>query len=277
MIYSLGYMDASVIPNYWDYALHYTLCDEFFASVMSASFVNHLYNVAGQSGNLVSTNQLELVNFYFRSVIELLSDAGVSWKYYSGANPTIETQWNPLPGFRKHLVRSGKVYYLNTHLGATADFFDDIRENNLPQVCWITPTKALSEHPPNDVQAGMWYVTGLINTVMQSPYWYHCAIIVMWDESGGFYDHVPPAQVDELGFGFRVPALVISPWSRSGVVVHTQYDSTSPLALIETKYGLSALTGRDGSSNSMLDCFNFGQPPLPPDIITKTASSADSP
>jgi phospholipase C len=74
----------------------------------------------------------------------------------------------------------------------------------LPQVCWITPTVANSEHPPANVQTGMWYVTGLINAVMQSSYWNHCAIILTWDDYGGFYDHVPPMQVDQYGYGFRV-------------------------------------------------------------------------
>ncbi len=72
----------------------------------------------------------------------------------------------------------------------------------------------------------------------------------------------------ELRFGFRVPALVISPYSLRGVAVHTQYDLTSPLKLIETKFALVPLTGRDGGANTMLECFNFSQPPLPPDIIT---------
>jgi phospholipase C len=92
---------------------------------------------------------------------------------------------------------------------------------------------------------------------------------VTWDESGGFYDHVSPPQVDEFGFGFRVPALVISPWSRSGQVIHTQYDLTSPLKLIETKFGLPPLTARDASSNTMLECFDFNQAPLPPHVIQK--------
>ena len=131
------------------------------------------------------------------------------------------------------------------------------------------PKPELSEHPPNDVQAGMWYVRGVINAIMQSPYKGSFAIILTWDDSGGLYDHVPPPQVDNMGFGFRVPALVISPWSRSGVVVHTLYDLTSPLALLEIKYGFTPLTARDGSSNSMLDCFDFSQTPLLPLIITK--------
>ena len=102
---------------------------------------------------------------------------------------------------------------------------------------------------------------------MKSPYWASCAIVIFWDDYGGFYDHVVPTQVDEYGYGFRVPAMVISPHSRSGVVVHTKYDSTSPLSLLEQKFNLSPLTNRDGSSNSMLDCFDFSQTPLPPVII----------
>jgi phospholipase C len=278
MIYTLGYMDASVIPNYWAYADHYTLCDEFFSSLTAPSFPNHLYCVAAQSGDLIYDDSIGkskahkpyLIDLYFPSVIELLGNAGISWKYYSGRrNPMIETGWNPLPGFRKHLQRLGKNYDLDSHLGTTDQFYRDVERNTLPQVCWITPTGPLSEHPPYSVPAGMWYVTGLINAVMRSSYWSSCAIIVTWDEPGGFYDHVPPPQVDKVGFGFRVPALVISPWSRAGKVIHTQYDFTSPLALLETKYGLSALTKRDGSSNSMLDCFDFSQTPLPPLIINK--------
>lgn len=271
VIYSLSYMDGSVIPNYWTYASYYTLCDEFFSSVTSASLSNHLYNVAAQSGDLMQNEKIgrsKLLYFEFPSVIQLLGNAKVTWKYYSAENPKNEGEWNPLPGFRSYSKTHGGTE-VDPNLGSIPDFVRDVNQNTLPQVCWITPRKEESEHPPYDVRPGMWYVTGLINAVMQSSYWNSCAIIVTWDESGGFYDHFPPPQVDRFGFGFRVPALVISPWSRSGVVVHTQYDLTSPLALLETKFGLTALTPRDGSSNSMLDCFDFSQTPLPPHVITK--------
>jgi phospholipase C len=267
---TLRYMDGTIIPNYWNYAQHYTLCDAFFSSVSGASVPNHLYPIAGQSGAIVKDSLIGRINYayyMFPSVIELLGNAGVTWKYYSGNNPTIEGIWNPLPGFRQYANLSSAE--LDAHLGDTAAFLKDIKDGSLPQVCWITPSVAESEHPPNDVQVGMWYVTGLINAIMESSYWNSCAIIVYWDESGGFYDHVPPPQVDEFGFGFRVPALVISPWSKGGTVIHTQYDQTSPLKLLETKYGLQSLTTRDGSSNSMLDCFDFSQTPLPTDIIKK--------
>jgi phospholipase C len=115
----------------------------------------------------------------------------------------------------------------------------------------------------------MWYVTGLINAVMQSQYWNSCAIIVTWDDFGGFHDHVPPVNIDEYGFGFRVPAIVISPYSLSGVIVHTQYDLTSPLKLVETAFGLSPLAQRDSNANTMLECLDFNQTPLPPLIISQ--------
>jgi phospholipase C len=114
----------------------------------------------------------------------------------------------------------------------------------------------------------MRYVTRLINAVMTSSLWQSCAIILVWDDFGGFYDHVPPPQDDFYGDGPRIPALVISPYSKGGVIVHTQFDLTSPLKLIETCFGLSSLTQRDADSNNMLDCFNFSQVPLPPDVIT---------
>jgi phospholipase C len=156
-----------------------------------------------------------------------------------------------------------------SHLVANTEFYKDLKENTLPQVCWITPNIELSEHPPYNSQKGMWYVTDLVNAVMKSNYWQNSVIIIVWDDYGGFYDHVVPPNVDEYGYGFRVPALVISPYSLSGVVVHTTYYLTSPLKLIETKFGLPSLTARDGASNTMLECFDFTQTPLPPVIINK--------
>jgi phospholipase C len=154
------------------------------------------------------------------------------------------------------------------HLTGTVDFYTDLSRSTLPAVSWIVPNGAESEHPPASVSNGMWYVTALINAVMQSPYWDDCAIILVWDDYGGFYDHVAPLQTDRYGFGPRVPALIISPYSKPGVVVSTRFDFTSPLKLIETRFHLPALTDRDRDSNNMLDCFDFNQEPLDPVVIT---------
>jgi phospholipase C len=264
--YTMSYMDYHVIPNYWEYARKFTLCDAFFAGITGPSVPNHLYPIAAQSGGLADNLKPgDNIGIYsFPSVIELLGNANITWKYYTGfKNPLVESIWNQLPGFQAYANDPN----LDQHLATTSEFREDIRNKTLPQVCWLAPGRT-SEHPPENVRLGMWYVTGLINEVMESSYWDSCAIIVMWDEYGGFYDHVPPVQTDEYGFGFRVPALIISPYSRN-TVVHTQYDATSPLKLIETTFGLPSLTARDGSSSTMLECFDFTQTPLRPVIITR--------
>lgn len=264
VIDTLGYYDSSVIPNYWTYANQFTLCDDFFSALRGPSQPNHLYIVAAQSGGLV-TNQ-QTYSFFFDSVIELLGNAGITWTYYR-VDTTNQDVWNPLPGFATY----ANDPTLSSHLALTSQFYTDLANGTLPQVCWLIPDGADSEHPPENIVTGMWYVTGLINAVMQSQYWNSCAIILVWDDFGGFYDHVPPINIDEYGFGFRVPAIVISPYSLSGVIVHTQYDLTSPLKLVETAFGLSPLPGhlRDSNSNTMLECFDFNQTPLPPLIISQ--------
>jgi phospholipase C len=267
---TLAYMDATVIPNYWTYAKTYTLCDAFFSSITSASVPNHLYAIAAQAGGIVKdelVGRSQYLYYLFPAIIQNLQNAGVTWTYYSAGGPQNEGVWNPLPGFEQYYQENGGTIDITSHLRRTNEFISDVENGTLAQVSWVTPTMPESEHPPQNVTVGMRYVTRLINAIMQSQYWNNCAIILYWDDSGGFYDHVAPPQVDEFGFGFRVPALVISPWSRAGTVVHTQYDITSTLKLLETKYGLSPLTPRDAASNTMLECFDFNQTLLAPKII----------
>lgn len=276
---TISYMDYTQIPNYWQYARSYTLCDYFFSSLMGPSQPNHLYAVAAQSGGLVfNPTPLSIVTgeepgtYDFPTMCDLLQAASVSWKFYCGylstsnePEPQLHTIWNPLPGFKQFQ----KSPELLAHLVYTTQFYNDLQAGTLPEVSWIVPSAAESEHPPYDVTTGMWYVTSLINAVMTSSYWNDCAIIVVWDDYGGFYDHVPPQQTDKYGFGPRVPALVISPYSKANQVIHTRFDLTSPLKLIERRFGLKSLTDRDADANDMVDCFDFKQKPLPPVVITK--------
>jgi phospholipase C len=107
---------------------------------------------------------------------------------------------------------------------------------------------------------------------MQGPNWGTTAVFVFWDEWGGFYDHVPPPQVDILGYGVRMPLLVISPWTRwgessdGGYISHTFYSHASYLALVGTNWSLPPITPRVGSANDMMDMFDFAQSPKPPII-----------
>jgi phospholipase C len=106
-----------------------------------------------------------------------------------------------------------------------------------------------------------------INAVMQSPAWPTTAIVLTFDDFGGFYDHVTPPFVDEFGLGPRVPLIVISPFVKEGRVSHTTYEFASMLQLVETRYNLRPLGRRDATANSLLDMFDFSQAPAPPLIL----------
>lgn len=272
---TMSYYDWQEIPNYWAYARHFTLCDNFFSSLMGPSEPNHLYTVAAQSGGMVNNPAPgvagELGVYTFKTMAELLQDSGVSWKYYDQkTNPHQHSLWNPLPGF----VAFQNSPALMDHLVPLGNYYSDIRDHKLPQVAWIVPTAEDSEHPPADSAQGMWHVTQLVNAIMDSPYWEDTMIIVTWDDFGGFYDHVPPSQVDKYGFGPRVPALVISAYAKPGFVNHTHFDFTSPLKFMEVRFNLKPLTDRDRDAHDMLDCLNFRQKPLPPFPI-RTSTKLD--
>jgi phospholipase C len=118
------------------------------------------------------------------------------------------------------------------------------------------------------VAQGMWYVTRLLNTLMESRYWKDTTVFLTWDDYGGFYDHVPPPVVDAEGYGPRVPTLIISPYAKPGYIAHDVYDFTSMLKFIEYRWGLSHLTARDGHADDMRDVFDFDEKPNLPLVIS---------
>lgn len=117
----------------------------------------------------------------------------------------------------------------------------------------------------------------VINTIMKSKYWNSTAIILAWDDYGGFYDHVAPPKLDKFGLGFRVPALVISPYSKPGYIDHTQYSFESILKFIEWRFGIPPHTYRDANANNLLNALDFGQRTLrPPHIVPLDKHEIDS-
>ncbi len=117
----------------------------------------------------------------------------------------------------------------------------------------------------------MIWVTYIVDSVMKSQYWKNSLIIITWDDYGGFYDHVPPPMIDLYGFGFRVPALIISPYSKTNYVDHTLYSFESILKFIEWRFSLPSLTLRDASANNILNALNFSSRPRQPISINLTA------
>jgi phospholipase C len=145
---------------------------------------------------------------------------------------------------------------------ATNDqFLSDVANGTLASVVWVTAEDFQSEHPPADIAVGEHYITNLINGIMESKYWDSTAIFLTWDDYGGWYDHVPPPQLDSFGFGFRVPCLIVSPYAKEGFVDHTFSEHSSILKFIETVYTLPSLTDRDAAASSLLEAFDFSKQP----------------
>jgi len=302
---TMGYYDGTDIPYYYDYASNYVIDDNFFSSEMGPSLPNHLYIVSGKNGPATSThptgswidssghvfNNPSLpaaqwqpgISFTWATMAQELTLANVSWTWYNGRNhydPTFADIWDVLPLFSYF---QNNVNVLNQHVEPTSSFASDVKDGKLPAVSWIMPnqftppdypaacrgTGGVSEHPPARSDCGMDYVAYLVNQVMQSPYWSSTAILITWDDYGGFYDHVAPPQVDAYGEGFRVPTLVISPWAKHAYVDSTLYEFASFLKLVEDNWNLPRLpnnSDRDELTDigDMSNSFNFDQNPLPP-------------
>jgi phospholipase C len=287
--YTMGYYDRTDIPYYWDYADNYVLDDNFFSSEMGPSLPNHLYIASASIGNssyavndnLIGKNQIEtktmLLNLHlaWMTLSQELSANNVSWAWYEGEfkNPSFPSYWNVLPMF-SYYQNNPQIFY--SHVKYESNFTTDLASNNFPSVVWMTPgywhppvmpfvcsTSNVSEHPPSRIDCGMDYVSYLVNQVMKSKYWNSTAIIVTEDDYGGFYDHVPPPQVDPYGLGVRVPTMVISPWAKHHYIDHTQYEFASMMKLVEDKFNLPSLTNRDSNANDMMNSFNFTQTPQP--------------
>ena len=290
---TMGYYDRNDLPYYWDYADNFVLDDNFFSSLMGPSFPNHLYIVSGTNGptnglnyrwvlhngvidNPASNFGWQGVSLSWATLAEELSNTNIQWAWYDGqARPLRPTIWNVLPLFTYFQNHPDQ---LTEHVKNTQYFISDIQSGQLPAVSWIIPGEgagawrpptwpavcdgqSTSEHPPARSDCGMDYVSYLVNQVMQSQYWQSTAIVLTWDDYGGFYDHVAPPQVDEYGEGFRVPTLVISPWAKHHFVDHTQYEFASFLKLAEETFNLPSLGTRDVAANYMMNSFDFNQSP----------------
>ena len=196
-----------------------------------------------------------------------LTRAGITWKYYADT----ENIYNALEEI-KH-VRFGPEW---KNVQSPDQLIKDLQSHHLPQVSWVNPPVSYDEHPGSGVSvcAGENWTVQHVNAVMHSPYWKDTAIVQVWDDFGGFYDHIPPPHLDYMGLGPRAPALIISPWTRRGTnpdggyIDHTTYEFGSVLAFIEKTFGLKPLTVRDAKADPLSGAFDFTHgPDLKPLIL----------
>jgi phospholipase C len=270
------------IPDYWQYAQHFVLADHYFTSVHGPSLPNHLFTLAAQAGGAIDnvsdggrgvacdgtpTGTVTVIDangnpteqspcFDFPILGDELEAAGISWKYYIDGTGVLSVI--------RH-IRNSPMWTQNQ--GTTAQFLQDAQSGQLPAVSWLILPYGSSEHPPNSICAGENQTAEYINAIMQGPAWSSTVIFVTYDDFGGFYDHVPPPQLDQFGLGPRVPLLIISPFAKPGYISHTVYEHSSMLKFVESRYQLPSLTARDAAANDMLDSFTFSQPPQPPLIL----------
>lgn len=194
-----------------------------------------------------------------------LSAKGVSWAWYAGgwndalaghADPTFQYHHQPF-AYYKNFAPGSKARA--AHLKDAVDFQQGIAQGKLPAVAFYKPIGALNEHPGYaDLLSGERHVADIVEKIQESPLWRDTAIIIAYDEYGGFWDHVPPPPGDRWGPGTRVPALIISPYAKHGYVDHTTYDTTSILKFIETRFGLQPLGPRDEKAGDLRNAFDFG-------------------
>jgi len=197
-----------------------------------------------------------------------LDAKNLSWAWYSGGwNDAMAG--NPDPLFQFH--HQPFAYFQDLadgteakakHLRDETDFFATLKGSDLPSVVFIKPLGPDNEHPGYaDVVRGDQHAVDIIKAVQNSSYWKRSAIIVTYDENGGFWDHVPPPQVDRWGPGTRVPTIIVSPYAKRGFVDKTVYDTTSILKFIEWRWDLPPLAERDAKANNLLNAFDFSQKP----------------
>jgi phospholipase C len=268
---AMYYYTRQQLPFYFALADRFPVCDRYFASVMAQTYPNRRFLLAGsafgQVGDpLPGPTDPNPRPWGFGTVFDMLNAYGISWKDYFVDLASAElfpyvVEQNP-----RNVV-------------PIAEFYADCAAGRLPQVSLVDAEyEEASEENPQDVQTGAYYAYRVIDAVMSSPAWPSTALILTFDEHGGYYDHVPPvpaARPDDIRpdvpagdtygdlyswTGFRVPAVVVSPWARADHVSHTVYDHTSILRLIESKWNLPALSNRDANANAMLDCFDFRRP-----------------
>jgi phospholipase C len=283
------YVDNStgLLNPYFQLAEQYTFGDRMFQTNQGPSFPAHQFIISGTSAPTENSNLFAAENVYgvpdagrhtgctapagewvemidptggeeqkmypcfeHKTLVDLLDNAGVSWRYYTPLAGSIWTGPNAI----RHL-RFGADW--NNVIFNSAQILTDIANGQLPNVSWVIPTAGASDHARINKGLGPSWVASIVNAVGQSKYWNNTVILITWDDWGGWYDHVAPQVINSYEYGFRVPLIVVSPFAKPAYVSHVTHDFGSILKFIEGIYNLPSLGYADALADDLSDCFNF--------------------
>jgi phospholipase C len=294
--YPYQYTKPSQIKPYWDLASQYVLAEHMFQTEGSDSFTAHQDLIAGgtqvkPSEALVDiptcasqtctwgcdappgtrTSLISSSDVYrqgagpfpclsYATLRDLLDAKGVSWKYYvppmSVGIGRLLTAFDAIKA-----VRYGPEWQTNISTPQT-NILKDVAKDRLPAVSWLIPDAADSDHPGDgSTDTGPSWVADVVNAIGESPEWKSTAIVILWDDWGGFYDNLNPRQYGYGSLGFRVPAIIVSPYAKRGYIAKTDYEFGSVLKYIENNWDLGRLGTTDVRATSIIDCFDYSQKP----------------
>src|ERR1700730_5661915 len=263
---AMGYWTGDDIPFYYGLARHFPVCDRWFGSCLAQTYPNRRFLFAATAAGIVSTRDDALVappppN---GTIFDRLDAHKISWHDYASDLPQIAI-----------LLKTFDKY--SSHVAKIDQFYADAAAGTLPFLSLVDPPFAAdgSEENPQDIRIGEAFVAKVVNAVLESPAWPRTLLVWGYHEHGGHYDHVVPPRAiapdtilpdihvppDLPGgydrYGFRVPAVIVSPFARQHYVSHIVHDHTSIVKLIETKWNLPALTFRDANADNLLDSLDL--------------------
>ena len=326
---AMTYWEQQDLPFYYGLARTFPLATRWFSSCLGPTFPNRRFLIAGTAHGLIDDLPFAMADYPAKGTIfDLLAAHGISWANYHHISP-VRVNWRRLshawglnffrvlgallaglfpqliPAVQSKLQATADMYPLGfirsvNHLRPMSQFWRDARAGKLPAVSIVDPDFGrCSEENPQDVQAGEGFAAKVINAVMKGKGWPKTLLIWLYDEHGGYYDHVAPPSAPEpddvpgqnpmqrfflawllnlTGYGkrieaidagttaydrlgFRVPAVIVSPYAKPAYETSTVYDHTSILKLFERKWNLPPLTRRDAAANDPLDTLDFQSPP----------------
>jgi phospholipase C len=289
---AFGFVPRSEVRPYFDIAEQYAFADRMFESDAGPSFPAHQYILSGTStieegspwraseeplsprqkftggcdsptGSLVQlidtsgNEDREVFPCFNRPALtDLLEARSLTWHYYQanvGAGP-----WDA-PDAIRHIRYSPE--YSKDVVEPPSTILIDVADGRLSNVAWVTPTVLESDHGGQNNGTGPSWVASVVNAIGESPYWNNTVIFILWDDWGGWYDHVKPPQLNSFELGFRVPLIAVSPYAKRRYVSHKQHEFGSILKFVEETFGLGSLGSTDVRSDDLKDCFNFAQKP----------------